>query len=186
MKLLRYGTKGHEKPGILDKNGKMRSLAVVLHDIDGSTSTIAAVHSVPAESLPLVGADVRLGQPIAKIGKFICIGLNYSHHAAEAGMSVPAEPVLFMKATSAITGPNDDVYLPPASKTSDWEVELGIVIGKEARYLEKVNALDYVAGACVVNGLSEREYQLERLGQWDKGKGKREKVAIHSDRSGPI
>jgi len=121
--------------------------------------------------LPVVDKSVRLAQPVANVGKFLCIGLNYSDHAAESGMPEPSEPIIFMKATSAIIGPFDDVYLPPTSKKSDWEVELGVVIGKEARYVSKEKALDYVAGACVVNDLSEREYQLERLGTWDKGKG---------------
>jgi ureidoglycolate lyase/2,4-diketo-3-deoxy-L-fuconate hydrolase len=119
----------------------------------------------------VVDAGVRLAEPVAGVGKFICVGLNYSDHAAESGMAAPSEPVIFMKATSAIIGPNDDVYLPPSSKKGDWEVELGIVIGKEAKYVSKDKALDYVAGACVVNDLSEREFQLERLGQWCKGKG---------------
>jgi ureidoglycolate lyase/2,4-diketo-3-deoxy-L-fuconate hydrolase len=123
------------------------------------------------ESLPVVGKDVRLAEPVANVGKFLCIGLNYSDHAAESGMPEPSEPIIFMKATSAIIGPYDNVYLPPTSKKSDWEVELGVIIGKDARYVSKEKALDYVAGACVVNDLSEREYQLERLGTWDKGKG---------------
>jgi 2-keto-4-pentenoate hydratase/2-oxohepta-3-ene-1,7-dioic acid hydratase in catechol pathway len=172
MKLLRYGPKGQEKPGLLDKQGKIRSLAGVVADIDGAVlADLSKIKSVNVESLPLVEDGVRLAEPVAKVGKFICIGLNYSDHAAESGLAVPTEPIIFMKATSAIIGPNDDVLLPPTSKKSDWEVELGIVIGKEARYVSKENALDYVAGACVVNDLSEREYQLERLGQWDKGKG---------------
>jgi 2-keto-4-pentenoate hydratase/2-oxohepta-3-ene-1,7-dioic acid hydratase in catechol pathway len=172
MKLLRYGPKGQEKPGLLDKQGKIRSLAGVVADIDGAVlADLSKIRNANIESLPLVEEGVRLAEPVAKVGKFICIGLNYSDHAAESGAAVPSEPIIFMKATSAIIGPNDDVVLPPTSKKSDWEVELGIVIGKEARYVSKEHALDYVAGACVVNDLSEREYQLERLGQWDKGKG---------------
>ena len=169
MKLLRYGPKGQEKPGILDKDGQIRDLSGVVKDIDGKVLTdLSAIRAANLESLPLVGSfkagGVRIAEPVARVGKFLCIGLNYSDHAKESGMPEPAEPIIFMKAISAIIGPNDDVYLPPTAKKGDWEVELGIVIGQEA-------ALDYVAGACVVNDLSEREYQLERLGTWDKGKG---------------
>jgi 2,4-diketo-3-deoxy-L-fuconate hydrolase len=172
MKLLRYGPKGQEKPGLLDKDGQIRDLSGVVKDIDGSVlSDLSAVRAAKIDSLPVVEKGVRLAEPVAKVGKFLCIGLNYSDHAAESGMPEPSEPIIFMKAISAIIGPNDDVYLPPTSKKSDWEVELGIVIGKEARYVTKEKALDYVAGAVVVNDLSEREYQLERLGTWDKGKG---------------
>ncbi len=171
MKLLRYGSKGQECPGLFDKEGRIRSLAGIVNDIDGDKTTLATIRDVAINSLPIVEPGVRLAEPVAKVGKFVCIGLNYSDHAAESGMAVPAEPIIFMKATSAIIGPYDDVYLPPQSKKSDWEVELGVVIGKEARYVKKENALDHVAGLCVVNDLSEREYQLERLGQWDKGKG---------------
>jgi len=172
MKLLRYGPKGQEKPGILDTEGRIRSLAGVVADIDGAVlADLSKIRAADVAALPLVEDGVRLAEPVAKVGKFICIGLNYSDHAAESGVPAPTEPIIFMKATSAIIGPNDDVVLPPTSKKSDWEVELGVVIGKEARYVSKEKALDYVAGACVVNDLSEREYQLERLGQWDKGKG---------------
>ena len=171
MKLLRYGPKGHEKPGLLAHDKTIRSLAGVVRDIDGAALELSAIRAVNVETLPVVEGGVRLAEPVAKVGKFVCIGLNYSDHAAESGMAVPAEPIIFMKATSAIMGPNDDIFLPPNSKKSDWEVELGIVIGREARYVSKASALDYVAGACVVNDLSEREFQLERLGQWDKGKG---------------
>ena len=172
MKLLRYGPKGQEKPGILDKDGNIRDLSGVVKDIDGSVlSDLSAIRAANVESLPKVDAGVRIAEPVAKVGKFLCIGLNYADHAKESNMPEPAEPIIFMKATSAIIGPNDDVYLPPTAKKGDWEVELGVVIGKEARYVTKENALDYVAGACVVNDLSEREYQLERLGTWDKGKG---------------
>ena len=172
MKLLRYGPKGQEKPGLLDKDGQIRDLSGIVKDIDGKVlSDLSAIRAARIDSLPVVAAGVRIAEPVAKVGKFICIGLNYADHAKESGMAEPAEPIIFMKATSAIIGPNDDVYPPPAAKKGDWEVELGIVIGKEAKYVSKENALDYVAGACVVNDLSEREYQLERLGTWDKGKG---------------
>ena len=172
MKLLRYGPKGQEKPGLLDADGKIRDLSGVVKDIDGSVlADLSKVRAADVASLPVVAAGVRIAEPVAKVGKFLCIGLNYSDHAAESGMAEPSEPIIFMKATSAIIGPNDDVYLPPTAKKGDWEVELGIVIGKEARYVTKETALDYVAGACVVNDLSEREFQLERLGTWDKGKG---------------
>jgi 2-keto-4-pentenoate hydratase/2-oxohepta-3-ene-1,7-dioic acid hydratase in catechol pathway len=176
MKLLRYGPKGQEKPGLLDKDGQIRDLSGIVKDIDGKVlADLSAIRAANVESLPVVGSSkeggVRLAEPVANVGKFLCIGLNYSDHAAESGMPEPSEPIIFMKATSAIIGPNDDVYLPPTSKKGDWEVELGIVIGKEARYVSKEKALDYVVGACVVNDLSEREFQLERLGTWDKGKG---------------
>ncbi|HUE63869.1 MAG TPA: fumarylacetoacetate hydrolase family protein [Rhizomicrobium sp.] len=172
MKLLRHGPKGQEKPGLLDKDGQIRDLSGIVKDIDGKVlADLSAIRAAKVESLPVVGKDVRLAQPVGNVGKFLCIGLNYSDHAAESGMPEPSEPIIFMKATSAIIGPYDDVYLPPTSKKSDWEVELGVIIGKEARYVSKDKALDYVAGACVVNDLSEREYQLERLGTWDKGKG---------------
>jgi 2-keto-4-pentenoate hydratase/2-oxohepta-3-ene-1,7-dioic acid hydratase in catechol pathway len=169
---LRYGPKGQEKPGLLDKDGQIRDLSGVVKDIDGSVlADLSAIRGAKVENLPVVAEGVRIAEPVGKVGKFLCIGLNYSDHAAESGMAAPSEPIIFMKAISAIIGPNDDVYLPPTSKKSDWEVELGIVIGKEARYVSKETALDYVAGAVVVNDLSEREYQLERLGTWDKGKG---------------
>ena len=172
MKLMRYGPKGQEKPGLLDKDGQIRDLSGIVKDIDGKVlADLSAIRAAKVESLPVVGKDVRLAEPVANVGKFLCIGLNYSDHAAESGMPEPSEPIIFMKATSAIIGPYDNVYLPPTSKKSDWEVELGVIIGKEARYVSKEKALDYVAGACVVNDLSEREYQLERLGTWDKGKG---------------
>ncbi|MBU3078214.1 fumarylacetoacetate hydrolase family protein [Sphingomonas quercus] len=173
MKLLRYGPKGQEKPGLLDGEGKIRSLAGSIADIDGAllATGLDALKGLDIASLPVVEDGVRIAEPVARVGKFICIGLNYSDHAHEAGMPIPSEPIIFTKATSAIIGPNDDVYLPPKSVKSDWEVELGVVIGKEARYVELDNALDHVAGLCVVNDLSEREYQLERGGQWDKGKG---------------
>jgi 2,4-diketo-3-deoxy-L-fuconate hydrolase len=172
MKLLRYGPLGQEKPGLLDAEGTIRDLSGIVKDIDGKTlSDLSAIRAADINSLPKVAAGVRIAEPVAKVGKFLCIGLNYSDHAAESGMPEPSEPIIFMKATSAIIGPNDDVYLPPTAKKGDWEVELGIVIGKEARYVTKEKALDHVVGACVVNDLSEREFQLERLGTWDKGKG---------------
>ena len=172
MKLLRFGPKGQEKPGILDKDGTIRDLSGIVKDIDGSVlADLSAIRAANLESLPVVPAGVRIAEPVARVGKFLCIGLNYADHAKESNMPEPAEPIIFMKATSAIIGPNDDVYLPPTAKKGDWEVELGVVIGKEARYVSRENALDYVAGACVVNDLSEREYQLERLGTRDKGKG---------------
>ncbi len=175
MKLLRYGPKGQEKPGLLDADGRIRSLAGHVADIDGNVlaNDLAKLKVIDPASLPLVpeAETARIAEPVGKVGKFLCIGLNYSDHATEAGMPIPPEPILFTKATSAIIGPNDDVLLPPTSVKSDWEVELGIVIGKEARYVPVEQALDHVAGLCVVNDLSEREYQLERAGTWDKGKG---------------
>jgi ureidoglycolate lyase/2,4-diketo-3-deoxy-L-fuconate hydrolase len=172
MKLFRYGDKGQEKPGIVDSSGRLRSLSGVTRDIDTAAleSGFDAITRVDVNSLPILGT-VRFAPPIAAIGKFVCIGLNYRDHAMEAGMTVPSEPVIFMKATSAVIGPNDDVYLPPQSRKSDWEVELGVIIGRECRYVSEARALDHVAGMCVINDLSEREYQLERGGQWDKGKG---------------
>jgi 2,4-diketo-3-deoxy-L-fuconate hydrolase len=175
MKLLRYGPKGQEKPGLLDSRGNIRDLSKVTPDIAGDILTpagLAKLRDVGVERLPLVpSAELRIGACVGRVGKFVCIGLNYSDHAAEAGMSIPKEPVVFGKWTSAIAGPNDDVELPRGSTKSDWEVELGVVIGKPGRYIEEANALEHVAGYCVVNDLSEREYQLERGGTWDKGKG---------------
>ena len=173
MKLLRHGPKGQEKPGLLDRDGRIRCLSNMVSDIDGAVLAdgLDALRAIDPATLPLVDDDVRRAEPVARVGKFVCIGLNYSDHAAESGMPIPSEPIIFMKATSAIIGPNDDVLLPPTSKKSDWEVELGVVIGREARYVPIERALDHVAGLCVVNDLSEREYQLERGGQWDKGKG---------------
>lgn len=173
MKLLRYGPKGREKPGLLDQAGRIRDLSAHIADLDGTvlSTKLDALRALDPSSLPLVEEGVRIAEPVARVGKFLCIGLNYSDHAAESGMPIPSEPILFMKATSAIIGPNDDVRLPPTSKKSDWEVELGVVIGREARYVSKEDALAHVAGYCVVNDLSEREYQLERGGTWDKGKG---------------
>lgn len=173
MKLLRYGARGHEQPGVLDSEGKIRSLAGIIPDIDGAllARLPSALASIDVAALPVVADDVRIAEPVGRVGKFICIGLNYIDHANEAGMPVPTEPIIFMKATSSIIGPNDDVLLPPTSVKSDWEVELGVVIGREARYVSKEAAMDHVAGLVLVNDLSEREYQLERGGQWDKGKG---------------
>ena len=174
MKLLRFGPKGNEKPGLLDANGVIRDLSGVLPDLTSAqlaAGALARLADVDPSRLPAVAQPVRYAPVVADIGKLICVGLNYSDHAAESGMAVPAEPVLFMKATSSIVGCNDAVVLPRDSVKSDWEVELGVVIGKRARYVDEADALDYVAGYCVVNDLSEREYQLERGGQWDKGKG---------------
>ena len=173
MKLLRFGPVGHEKPGLCDAQGNIRDLSGVVADIDGAVlaGRLGELQAVDPETLPLVPEGTRIAEPVARVGKFICIGLNYRDHAEEAGMPIPAEPIIFMKATSAIIGPNDDVELPPTSTKSDWEVELGVVIGRAARYVPVERAMDHVAGLCVVNDLSEREYQLERGGQWDKGKG---------------
>ncbi|KQZ28245.1 fumarylacetoacetate hydrolase family protein [Duganella sp. Root1480D1] len=174
MKLLRYGPKGQEKPGLLDANGIVRDLSDLLPDLTSDClgrATLDKLASVDPTRLPAVEGPVRMAPIVADIGKLICVGLNYSDHAAESGMDVPSEPVLFTKATSAIIGCNDPVVLPRDSVKSDWEVELGVVIGTRARYVEVDRALEHVAGYCVVNDLSEREYQLERGGQWDKGKG---------------
>ncbi len=173
MKLLRFGPRGEEQPAVLDSQGRVRSLAGIVKDIDGAflATLPGALSAIDIDALPLIDAPGRIAEPVANVGKFICIGLNYSDHAAESGMPVPTEPIIFMKATSAIIGPDDDVHLPPDSAKSDWEVELGVIIGREARYVSKASAMDHVAGLCVVNDLSERAYQLERGGQWDKGKG---------------
>ncbi len=173
MKLLRYGPVGQEKPGLLDAQGNIRDLSAVVADIDGASLSAEALQKLAAldvNSLPVVSAQ-RFGPCVNKVGKFICIGLNYADHAAESGLPVPSEPVVFMKATSAITGPNDNVIKPRNSTKLDWEVELGIVIGKHASYVELDEAMDYIAGYCVINDVSERNFQLERGGQWDKGKG---------------
>jgi 2-keto-4-pentenoate hydratase/2-oxohepta-3-ene-1,7-dioic acid hydratase in catechol pathway len=174
MKLMRYGAKGAEKPGLIDANGAVRDLSGVLPDITGATlgqDSLATLAAIDIGSLPVVANPGRIAPPWKGVGKFLCVGLNYADHAAESGMVVPAEPVLFMKATSAVIGANDAVVMPQDSKKSDWEVELGVVIGTTARYVSEADALSHVAGYCVVNDLSEREYQLERGGQWDKGKG---------------
>ncbi len=174
MKLMRHGPKGAEQPALLDAQGRVRSLAGVLPDIKASTLSPTSLQRLreldPAE-LPLVEAPGRIAPPWSGMGKFICVGLNYSDHAAETGNPIPAEPVLFMKTTSALMGCNDAVVLPQGSVKGDWEVELGVVIGTKARYVSEAEALKFVAGYCVVNDLSEREYQLERSGTWDKGKG---------------
>lgn len=173
MKLLRYGKPGKEKPGLLDEKGRIRDLSGHVDDIAGAVLLPASLKKLskldPAD-LPLVKGNPRLGPCVAGTGKFICIGLNYSDHAAETGATVPPEPIIFMKATSAICGANDDVEIPRGSVKSDWEVELGVVIGKTAKYVSEDDALDHVAGYCVINDLSEREFQIEHSGQWTKGK----------------
>jgi ureidoglycolate lyase len=174
MKLLRVGAKGAEKPAILDADGTIRDLSGIVGDIGGETLTpegLAKIRAVDIGVLPKLDANDRVGPCVANVGKFICIGLNYADHAAETGAAIPAEPIIFMKATSAIIGPNDDVIIPKNSIKPDWEVELAVVIGKEARYVEEADAMDYVAGYCVCNDVSERHFQTERGGQWDKGKG---------------
>ena len=174
MKLLRYGPWGQEKPGVVDREHRLRDLSGVLPDLTPeqlSADGLRRLAQLDAAALPLVSGQPRLGVPVAGIRKFIAVGLNYADHAAEAGLPVPPEPVLFMKAISCLNGPNDDVMLPKGSKKSDWEVELGVIIGTSARYVEEADALSHVAGFCVVNDVSEREYQLERGGTWDKGKG---------------
>jgi len=174
MKLARYGRIGKEKPGLIDHAGKLRDLSGVIDDINPaqlSDKALAKLAKIDPASLPAVRGKPRFGVPLTGVGKFIAIGLNYSDHAAEAGMAIPKEPIVFMKATSCLSGPNDPVMLPKGSKKSDWEVELGVVIGSTARYVSEKDALRHVAGYCVVNDVSEREYQLERGTQWDKGKG---------------
>ena len=173
MKLLRYGPAGEEKPGLLDAEGTIRDLSAHVADIDGAAlapGKLAELAALDTASLPAVGGDPRLGPPVAGVGKLLCIGLNYRDHAEETGMAIPEEPILFMKATTSIVGPNDDVMLPRGSKKSDWETELGVVIGTRASYVDEANALDYVAGYCVFNDVSERQFQLEGTGQWVKGK----------------
>jgi len=173
MKLLRYGAKGKEKPGLLDKDGRIRDLSGVIADINGDTiapKSLARLGKIKPESLPLVKGNPRIGACVANSQKFIAIGLNYSDHAAESNLPVPPEPVVFTKQVSCISGPNDDVTIPPKSKKSDWEVELGVVIGTRAKNIKKKDALAHVAGYCTVNDLSEREFQAERAGQWTKGK----------------
>ena len=181
MKLLRYGSKGSERPGLLDEGKTIRDLSDVIPDISGaalSPESLARLLALDPKTLPAVNGTPRMGPCVGSVGKFVCIGLNYSDHAAESGMAVPKEPVLFMKATSAIIGPDDDVVIPRDSLKTDWEVELGVVIGKEAKYVDEADALSYVAGYCVVNDLSERAFQLEGTGQWVKGKS--------ADTFGPI
>jgi 2-keto-4-pentenoate hydratase/2-oxohepta-3-ene-1,7-dioic acid hydratase in catechol pathway len=174
MKLLRYGRTGLEKPGLLDQHGQIRALESVLDDLGPehlSPERLQQLRGVRLDELPVVSGAPRLGTPYRGIGKFVAVGLNYSDHAAEAGLPVPAEPVIFSKATSCIVGPNDDTMLPKNSIKTDWEVELGVVIGTTARYVPEERALEHVAGYCIVNDVSEREYQIERGGTWDKGKG---------------
>ena len=171
MKLLRYGAAGQELPGLLDSNNNIRSLAEHTQDINPDLlADLSALSRVDIDSLPVVSGNPRLGPCVAGTGKFICIGLNYSDHAAETGAKIPPEPIMFMKATSAITGPNDNIVIPRNSHKTDWEVELGVVIGKQAKYVSEAEAMHHVAGYCVINDISEREFQIERSGQWTKGK----------------
>ncbi len=173
MKLLRFGDAGSEKPGLLDGDGNVRDLSAHIDDLAGenlSPEALAKLGAIDVNSLPLVDGSPRLGPCVAGTGKFMCIGLNYSDHAAETGATVPPEPILFMKASSAIVGPNDIVEIPRGSLATDWEVELGVIIGKTAKYVSEKDALDYVAGYCVCNDLSERDFQAKRSGQWTKGK----------------
>ncbi|MEQ3677006.1 fumarylacetoacetate hydrolase family protein [Pseudophaeobacter sp.] len=173
MKLLRFGPLGSEKPGLLDADGKIRDLSGVVGDIAGevlSDSQLQALRQIDPASLPLVEDSPRIGACVGQVGKFVCIGLNYADHAAEAGMDLPQEPVVFFKATSAICGPDDEIEIPRTSVKSDWEVELGVVIGKHTKYVSVEDALSHVAGYCVVNDLSERDFQIHRSGQWVKGK----------------
>tara|TARA_R110000751_G_scaffold49117_1_gene109555 strand:+ start:76343 stop:77191 length:849 start_codon:yes stop_codon:yes gene_type:complete len=174
VKLLRFGPKGHEKPGMLDQDGKIRDLSSILADIDGANiqpEQLAYLQTRDITSLPIVADDVRLGSCVNKVGKFICIGLNYADHAAESNMPIPTEPEVFSKFTSAICGPNDDIIQPKGSDKLDWEVELAIVIGSKASYVSEQDAEQHIAGYCVCNDVSERTFQLERGNQWDKGKG---------------
>jgi 2,4-didehydro-3-deoxy-L-rhamnonate hydrolase len=174
MKLVRYGAPGREKPGILDTNGRIRDLSSVVPDIAGETLSprgLAKIRNIKLDKLPVVKSGVRLGPCVGHVGNYIAIGLNYADHAAESGMPIPKEPIVFNKAPNCIVGPNDDIMLPKGSQRTDWEVELAIVVGSRARYVPKKTALDFVAGYCVANDVSEREFQLERAGQWTKGKG---------------
>ena len=174
MKLLRYGDKGQEKPGLLDAQGNIRDLSAHITDVAGaalSAASLETLSKIDPASLPLVSGSPRIGACVGQVGKFICIGLNYADHAAESGLAVPSEPVVFSKWTSAICGPNDNVEIPRDSTKTDWEVELGVVIGKGGRNIDEHNALEHVAGYCVINDVSEREWQIERGGTWDKGKG---------------
>ena len=174
MKLLRYGNAGSERPGLLDDNGTLRDLSAHIADISGEflqPETLDKLRQLDPHTLPLVGGEPRLGACVGKVGKFICIGLNYADHAAETGAEIPKEPVVFSKWTSAMVGPNDDVEIPRDSVKTDWEVELGVVIGTGGRYISEADAMSHVAGYCVINDVSEREFQIERGGTWDKGKG---------------
>jgi 2-keto-4-pentenoate hydratase/2-oxohepta-3-ene-1,7-dioic acid hydratase in catechol pathway len=173
MKLLRYGPLGLEKPGILDDAGMIRDLSSVIDDVDSATlndKALQKLRDLNISNLPTVSGEPRIGACVGNIGKMICIGLNYSDHAAETGATPPPEPIIFMKANSAICGPNDNVQIPKTSKKTDWEVELGFVIGKEAKYVSEADAMEHVAGYCIVNDVSERSFQAERSGQWTKGK----------------
>ncbi|WP_417818546.1 fumarylacetoacetate hydrolase family protein [Tritonibacter scottomollicae] len=173
MKLLRYGAPGAEKPGLLHRDGTLRDLSDMIDDLAGaalSPESLAGLAEVDVDSLPVVEGNPRLGPPIAGTGKFICIGLNYADHAAESGLDVPPEPVIFMKASSAICGPNDPIVIPRGSTKTDWEVELAVIIGKPAKYVSEAEAMDYVAGYAITNDVSERAFQTERAGQWTKGK----------------
>lgn len=171
MKLTRYGQPGAEKPGVFDSEGQLRDLSAHVADINPALlADLSVLDGVDVSSLPVVDGNPRLGPCVTGTGKFICIGLNYSDHAAETGNPVPSEPVIFMKASSTIVGPNDDIVIPRGSVKTDWEVELGVVIGKSAKYVSEADALDHVAGYCVTNDVSEREFQIEHEGQWTKGK----------------
>jgi 2-keto-4-pentenoate hydratase/2-oxohepta-3-ene-1,7-dioic acid hydratase in catechol pathway len=173
MKLLRHGKFGNEKPGIIDHEGKIRDLSSHIPDINGdsiNSESLKKIGAINLSTLPIVSNDTRLGACVGNVGKFLCIGLNYSDHAAESGLPVPSEPILFSKATSAIVGPNDNVEIPRNSSETDWEVELGIIIGKKAKYINEDEAEEYIAGYCVVNDVSERAFQIKREGQWTKGK----------------
>lgn len=178
MKLLRYGAPGAEKPGLLDDSGRVRDLSAFVSDIAGDTLTRAGLQRLKAldpDTLPLVDGtpqdDLRIGACVGDIGKYVCIGLNYADHAEEAGMPIPEEPIIFNKWTSAVVGPNDDIQIPRGSVKTDWEVELGVVIGEPGIYIDETEAMDHVAGFCVINDVSERDFQLNRAGTWDKGKG---------------
>ena len=169
MKLLRYGPLGEERPGMMDAEGAIRNLSGVIDDVSGTAlddASLAKLRAIDPATLPVVGGNPRLGPCVGSVGKFVCIGLNYADHAAESGMELPQEPVIFFKATSAIIGPNDTVEIPRTSVKTDWEVELGVVIGKHTKYVSEEDALDHVAGYCVINDLSERDFQIHRSGQW--------------------
>ena len=173
MKLLRFGNIGEEKPGAIDSNGIIRDLSSIINDLNGQSIddlTVERLRKINLKSLPAVSNNIRIGPCIGSVGKFLSIGLNYSDHAAETGLPIPEHPILFLKATSSIVGPNDTVYMPRGSTKSDWEVELGVIIGKKAKYVKESDALSYVAGYCIVNDVSEREFQTELSGQWTKGK----------------
>ena len=173
MKLLRFGNVGEEKPGAIDSNGIIRDLSSIINDLNGQSIddlTVERLRKINLKSLPAVSNNTRIGPCIGSVGKFLSIGLNYSDHAAETGLPIPEHPILFLKATSSIVGPNDTVYMPRGSTKSDWEVELGVIIGKKAKYVKESDALSYVAGYCIVNDVSEREFQTELSGQWTKGK----------------